>query len=94
MIPLPSRFYSFMANVDYPEPVRALIVHLKQLPGIGPKSAERIAVWLMQQGSEIAQIHMEARSRGAASLQDIWNQIASATSKERIRLVSKYSADF
>ncbi|MDA8633805.1 recombination mediator RecR [Verrucomicrobiales bacterium] len=42
-----------MANVDYPEPVRALIVHLKRLPGIGPKSAERIAVWLMQQGSEI-----------------------------------------
>lgn len=43
-----------MANVDYPEPVRALIVHLKQLPGIGPKSAERIAVWLMQQGPDIS----------------------------------------
>ncbi len=41
-----------MAQVDYPEPVKALIAHLKQLPGIGPKSAERIAVWLMQQGSE------------------------------------------
>lgn len=43
-----------MANVDYPDPVRALIVHLKQLPGIGPKSAERIAVWLMQQGEEVS----------------------------------------
>ncbi|MEM1441844.1 MAG: recombination mediator RecR, partial [Verrucomicrobiota bacterium] len=43
-----------MANVDYPDPVKALIVHLKQLPGIGPKSAERIAVWLMQQGKEVA----------------------------------------
>ena len=41
-----------MATVDYPEPVRALIVQLKQLPGIGPKSAERIAVWMMQQGAE------------------------------------------
>ena len=39
-----------MAQVDYPEPVKALVSHLKQLPGIGPKSAERIAVWLMQQG--------------------------------------------
>lgn len=39
-----------MAQVDYPEPVKALISHLKQLPGIGPKSAERIAVWMMQQG--------------------------------------------
>jgi len=40
-----------MAQVDYPEPVKALISQLKQLPGIGPKSAERIAVWLMQQGT-------------------------------------------
>ena len=40
-----------MAQVDYPEPVKALISQLKQLPGIGPKSAERIAVWLMQQGA-------------------------------------------
>ena len=38
-----------MAQVDYPEPVKDLIVHLKQLPGIGPKSAERVAVWMMQQ---------------------------------------------
>lgn len=42
-----------MAKVDYPEPVRELIVHLKQLPGIGPKSAERIAVWLMQRGGDV-----------------------------------------
>ncbi len=41
-----------MAQIDYPEPVKTLIAHLKQLPGIGPKSAERIAVWLLQQGSE------------------------------------------
>lgn len=39
-----------MAAVDYPESVRVLIAHLKQLPGIGPKSAERIAVWLLQKG--------------------------------------------
>jgi len=41
-----------MASVDYPDPVRRLIAQLKQLPGIGPKSAERIAVWLIQSGAE------------------------------------------
>lgn len=39
-------------QIDYPEPVRALISQLKRLPGIGPKSAERAAVWLMQQGRD------------------------------------------
>lgn len=41
-----------MAAVDYPEPVRGLISQLKQLPGVGPKSAERIAVWLLQHGPD------------------------------------------
>lgn len=45
-----------MAQVDYPDPVKALIVQLKQLPGIGPKSAERIAVWMMQKGPEISSL--------------------------------------
>ncbi|MDF2375849.1 MAG: recombination mediator RecR [Verrucomicrobiales bacterium] len=52
-----------MANVDYPDPVRSLIVHLKQLPGIGPKSAERIAVWLMQQGKEVSRPFSEVMER-------------------------------
>ncbi len=37
-----------MARVDFPIPVRALIDELKRLPGIGPRSAERMAVWLLQ----------------------------------------------
>ncbi len=41
-----------MASIDYPIPVRHLITLLKQLPGIGPKSAERIAVWLVQHGTD------------------------------------------
>lgn len=36
-------------KLDYPETVRQLIGHLKRLPGIGPKSAERMALWLLQQ---------------------------------------------
>jgi recombination protein RecR len=37
-----------MKRVDFPEPVKALVGELKRLPGIGPRSAERIAVWLLQ----------------------------------------------
>lgn len=37
-----------MNQVDYPAPVKQLILQLKRLPGIGPKSAERITVWLLQ----------------------------------------------
>ena len=43
-----SQFLNLMARADYPEPVRALIGELKRLPGVGPRSAERIAVWLIQ----------------------------------------------
>ena len=37
-----------MAKADFPEPVKALIAELKRLPGVGPRSAERIAIWLLQ----------------------------------------------
>ncbi len=37
-----------MKPADYPEAVRELIGQLKRLPGVGPRSAERIAVWLLQ----------------------------------------------
>ena len=37
-----------MIKVDYPEELRHLIAHLKRLPGIGPRSAERIALWLLR----------------------------------------------
>lgn len=37
-----------MARADFPIPVKTLIAELKRLPGVGPRSAERIAVWLLQ----------------------------------------------
>lgn len=37
-----------MAKIDYPEAVGNLIVELKALPGVGPRSAERMAIWLLQ----------------------------------------------
>ncbi len=42
-----------MASIDYPAPVKTLISHLKRLPGVGPKSAERIAIWLIQHGRDL-----------------------------------------
>lgn len=37
-----------MNRTDFPEAVKLLVGELKRLPGIGPRSAERIAVWLLQ----------------------------------------------
>jgi recombination protein RecR len=35
-------------RIDYPQAIKALIGELKRLPGIGPRSAERIALWMIQ----------------------------------------------
>lgn len=59
-----------MASVDYPEPVRRLVLELRQLPGIGPKSAERIAVWLLQQGPEVPLEFSEALARAAREVRE------------------------
>lgn len=37
-----------MKRVDYPTAIRDLIGQLKRMPGVGPRSAERIALWLVQ----------------------------------------------
>lgn len=37
-----------MKRPGYPAPIQELIAQLKRLPGIGPRSAERIALWLLQ----------------------------------------------
>jgi recombination protein RecR len=34
---------------DYPQALRELIAQLRRMPGIGPRSAERIALWVMGQ---------------------------------------------
>ncbi len=34
-------------RVEYPGAIKALIGQLKRMPGIGPRSAERIALWLV-----------------------------------------------
>lgn len=37
-----------MKRVTYPGAIQALIGELKRMPGIGPRSAERIALWMLQ----------------------------------------------
>lgn len=36
-----------MKRAEYPPPLRTLIAELKRLPGIGTRSAERIALWML-----------------------------------------------
>lgn len=35
-----------MKRLEYPAPIRELIAQLRRMPGIGPRSAERIALWM------------------------------------------------
>lgn len=41
-----------MPALDYPGPIQRLIAQLKSLPGIGPRSAERMALWLLGSGRQ------------------------------------------
>lgn len=38
--------------LDYPPPLQRLIAQLKSLPGLGPRSAERLMLWLMHSGKD------------------------------------------
>ena len=37
-----------MPRVDYPSLIQELIGQLRRMPGVGPRSAERIALWIVQ----------------------------------------------
>jgi recombination protein RecR len=43
-----------VTKTDYPEPIRQLIAAFKRLPSIGPKSAERIVVWMLRKQPQLA----------------------------------------
>lgn len=57
-----------MKPADFPEPVRRLIGELKRLPGIGPRSAERVAVWLLQDAKADAVALAEALTEAKGSI--------------------------
>ena len=35
-------------RIDYPPAIQRLVTQLKMLPGLGPRSAERLMIWLLQ----------------------------------------------
>jgi recombination protein RecR len=37
-----------MKRTEYPAAIRDLITQLRQMPGVGPRSAERIALWMVR----------------------------------------------
>ncbi|MGA3171051.1 MAG: recombination mediator RecR [Chthoniobacteraceae bacterium] len=39
-----------MNRIEYPGPIGELVAQLRRMPGIGPRSAERIALWMNQSG--------------------------------------------
>ena len=41
-----------MRKVEYPAAIRELIAQLRHMPGVGPRSAERIALWMVQARSD------------------------------------------
>lgn len=54
-----------MKTADYPEPFRALVRELRRLPGVGPRSAERMALWLLEERGrcdELSGVLGEARA--------------------------------
>ncbi len=51
-----------MVRAEYPAAIKGLIAELKRMPGIGPRSAERIALWMIQ--SRDARPHEIARVIG------------------------------
>lgn len=56
-------------NPDYPAPIQRLILLLKSLPGLGPRSAERLVLWLMGRGQaripELAEALAQLRTQVA-----------------------------
>ena len=55
-----------MKRVEYPAAIRELIAQLRQMPGIGPRSAERIALWMVQARNQ----HPEAIAAAISSARD------------------------
>ncbi|MBV8533513.1 MAG: recombination protein RecR [Verrucomicrobia bacterium] len=56
-----------MQRIDYPPLMQELIRQLRRMPGIGPRSAERIALWIVQRkearANEIAETISKTVSR-------------------------------
>jgi recombination protein RecR len=54
-----------MKRVEYPAPIGELVAQLRRMPGIGPRSAERIALW-MNQSKDARPVEIAAAIQAAA----------------------------
>lgn len=56
-----------MKRAEYPAALKNLIAELKRMPGVGPRSAERIALWMVQnrdaRPQEIVRVMAEAATQ-------------------------------
>lgn len=57
-------------RIDYPPTIQRLVTQLKMLPGLGPRSAERLMLWLLQMRDErigsLSQALNDAKARVVA----------------------------
>ncbi len=56
-----------MKRADYPAPITELVAQLRRMPGIGPRSAERIALW-MNQSRDARPIEIASAIQAAAEI--------------------------
>ena len=49
-----------MQRIDYPPLIQELIRQLRRMPGVGPRSAERMALWIVQRKEARAELIAEA----------------------------------
>lgn len=57
-----------MERIDYPPLIQELIRQLRRIPGIGPRSAERIALWIVQKKEARAREIAEAISKTVSGI--------------------------
>lgn len=57
-----------MSRADLPDPIKELVLCLKQLPGVGPRSAERVALWLFKEGPAFSESFADSLARVQAEV--------------------------
>jgi recombination protein RecR len=57
-----------MQRIDYPPLIQQLIHQLRRMPGVGPRSAERMALWIVQRKEARADLIAEAISKTVSGI--------------------------
>jgi recombination protein RecR len=62
--------FSSVPLLDYPDSFRDLVRQFRRLPGIGPRSAERIALWLLRSTDSKPELLLSALAKATEHLKD------------------------